>query len=150
MRVLLLAISVLVAGCDHMYGIRRYTDPMPSAPSIQCIKDAISLVEGVKNVSYTIEQGSRPLTLRGVEVPDQVHRFWYEYNGTKSGLYLLVRYDGSATYDHSYVGLNYTPPQSTIDGIYPGMRAIDETVRARCGISAPIRESCPGVKCGDN
>jgi hypothetical protein len=148
MRVLLLVILVLAVGCDHVHGVHRYTSPMPSAPSAQCVEHAISLVEGVKNVRYTLEQGSRPVTLRGVEVPDQVHRFWYEYKGIKSNLYLLVRYDGSATYHHFYGGINSTPPQSTIDGVYPGMRAIDEAVRARCGISVPIRESCSGVKCG--
>ena len=148
MRALLLAIAALVTGCDHIHGVARYTDPMPSAPPARCVQDAVSSVEGVKNVSYSWELGSRPLTLHGIEKPDQVHRFWYEYKGIKSNLYFVARHDGSATYHHSYGCLNCTPPQSTIDTLYPGMRAIDEAIKLRCGVSAPIQESCSGGKCG--
>lgn len=148
MRVLLLVVSALVVGCDHIHGVARYTAPMPLTPSVQCVKEAVSSVGGVSNVSYSLEQGGRPVTLHGIEKSDQVHRFWYEYKGIKSNAYLVARYDGSATYHHSYGCINCTPPQGTIDTLYPGMRAIDEAVWSRCGLSLPIHESCSGVKCG--
>lgn len=148
MRVLLITIVVQIAGCDFIHGVARYTGPMPIAPSAKCVEEAIAAVDGVKNVSYSQEEGGRPLTLHGIEKPNQVHRFWYEYKGIKSNVYYVVHYDGTAEYHHSYGCINCTPPQELIDRLRPGMLAIDEAVSSRCGLTVPIHESCSGVTCG--
>jgi hypothetical protein len=144
----LIIISVLLAGCDYIGGVVRQTKQMPSAPSTQCVREAVSSVEGVTNVTYSLEQGGRPLTLHGIAEPDQVHRVRYTYASVNGDVHFVVRYDGSATYHHTYICINCSPPQSTVDSVYPGMRAIDEAIRSRCGVSAPIYESCRGVRCG--
>jgi hypothetical protein len=148
MRSLLLLLPVLLAGCDHIAGVVRQTSQMPSAPSPQCVQEAASSIEGMTNVAYSLEQGGRPLTLHGIEKPDQVHRIQYRYAGVNGNLYFIVRCDGSATYHHTYICINCTPLQSNVDTIYPAMLAIDEAVRSRCGLSAPIHEVCRGIRCG--
>lgn len=148
MRSVVPILFILIAGCDHIGGVVRHTGEMSAAPSLQCVRDAVFSVEGVTNVTYSLEQGSRPLTLHGIAEPDQVHRVRYTYRGVNSDLHFVVRYNGSATYYHTYISINRTPPQSIIDSIYPGMRAIDEAVWSQCGVAAPIYESCRGVRCG--
>lgn len=148
MRTLFIFLVLLVTGCDTINGVTRYTDTMPSAPSVKCVEEAISSIEDVESVSYSLEEGGRPLTLHGIEKPDVVHRFWYEYKGIKGNVFFVVHYNGTAEYDHSYGCINCTPPQELIDRLYPGMRAIDEAVKTRCGLASPLNERCQGVSCG--
>jgi copper chaperone CopZ len=148
MRFVLLAAVILVAGCDYLHGVSRYTGEIPIAPPSKCVEEAISSVDGVTNVSYSLEEGGRPLTLHGIQQSDQVHRFWYEYKGIKSNVYFISHYNGTADYHHSYGCINCTPPQEVIDRLYPGMRAIDQAVTSHCGLAVPIHERCSGVRCG--
>jgi hypothetical protein len=150
MRLALLGIASLLAGCDYIHGVVR-TAPVLADPPVKCIEEAIASVEGIRNVSYSLEEGGRPLTLRGIEKADEVHRFWYEYHGVRSNVYFVKHHGGSAQYHHSYGCINCTPPQEVIDRIYPAMLAIETALESRCdlvGLRQSVRESCTGVRCG--
>jgi hypothetical protein len=105
----------------------------------------------MSNVQYKIESGEKPLTVHGIENPDQIHRFWYDYKGIHNNFYFLVRCDGVAEFHHGYFCMNCTPPQKDIDTIYPAILAVEDAIQEQCGpsnLKTKITETCSGVRCG--
>ena len=140
MKSLALVAVVLCSGCDTFRGVVRYTAEMPVSPSVECVKEALESVEGVSNVVYSFETKSNP-SIGGT------HRYWYEFRGLKSHLFIHVRNDGWARYHHSHGCLNCNPTQEAVDQIYPVMLAIDRAVTDRCNLEGQIEQLCSGVKC---
>src|SRR6266480_5177102 len=72
--------------------------PFSPALADACVVSAVRSIDGMSNVTYKLESESWPLTSHGIEKPDEVHRFWYEYKGAHNNFYLLVSY--KASYHH--------------------------------------------------
>jgi hypothetical protein len=143
--------GIVGAGCDMFYGILHKTQTFSPIPSDSCVVSAVQSIPGMSNVSSHLEAGGQPLTLHGIEKPDEIHRFSYEYYGVRSGFLYSVRYNGRAEFSHNYIYINRKPPQETIDRLYPALRAVDSALESQCGLVglvASIREQCLGVRCG--
>jgi hypothetical protein len=146
-----LVILCSVSACDTVRGVTRASDSFGSPPETNCVVEAVRSIKGISNVTYERELGGRPLTAHGIETPDVVHRYWYEYEGLRNNFYFTVKYDGTAELVHGYVCLNCTPPQEEIDKIYPAILAIEDALEANCsleGLRSNVREYCVGVRCG--
>lgn len=90
------------------------------------------------------------MTLHGIEKPDQIHRFFYKYNGLGGNFFFLTNYQGRTEFHHTHIDVNRKPPQSEIDQIRPAMLRIEQAIEAQCGLtglSRMIKESCNGVQC---
>jgi hypothetical protein len=151
-RLAILPVLILtLSGCDVIYGVSRNTpNTLEMVPDISCVTSAVSSVSGVSEVSHRIESGGRPLTLHGIEKPDQIHRFFYKYNGLSGNFYFLINYQAHAEFHHTYIEMNRKPPQSEIDQMRPVMRQIEQAIENRCGmtdLNRVIKETCYGVLC---
>jgi hypothetical protein len=141
----------VLAGCDIIYGVGRGTNTFSPIPSDECVVQAVESIAGMSSVSFRLESGGRPLTLHGIEKPEVVHRFFYEYKGIRNNFYFLVNHDGSAEFHHGYLGMNYKPSQSDIDTIYPAILSVEDALQHHCGViglKSGIKETCSGVRCG--
>lgn len=148
-RILLLVAIALVAGCDYMHGVSRFTK-VGTVPPFKCVEDSLRRVGGVSDVAYRVEEGGRPLTAHGIEKPDQIHRYMYTYRGLRTNFYFKVNYKNEIEFHHTYFDINATPPQDDIDEIRPIMFKIEKRVANECGIpelSSSVKESCSGVQC---
>ena len=120
-QLVVLLLSASCASCDILYGVFHSAAQISTIPADSCVVDALEAIPGITEVSTRIDNGSRSITLHGVERPDQVHRFFYNYRGVRSGFFILVSYNGRATYVHDFIEINQKPPQeihrSAISGI---------------------------------
>lgn len=148
-RNLITAISLmLLSGCDTFYGISQHSNPFSPVPDMQCVLQETKSIEGVEAVSYSTEEGGRPLTWKGIEKPDVVHRFQYKYKGIESSFYIVEHYNKEASFGHSYGGLNWKPPQENIDLVYPLFNDLEVQLREKCNFkNMQVRNYCSGVKC---
>ena len=150
---ILFGLTILVlalVGCDYIHGVSRVSPEFQPYPRTECVLEAVKSIEGMSDVSYREESGSRPLTLRGVEKHDEIHRFWYQYKGLRNNFYFRVSYNGNTQLFHGYGCFNCTPPQEDVDRIYPAIIAVEQALETQCGISGLARstkEFCSGVKC---
>jgi hypothetical protein len=147
---LALAVCLAAIGCDTYYGIIRTSTAFSPTPVDACVVDAIRSIDGMTHVSSQLESGGRRLTWHGLQRPDEIHRFLYEYRGLRSGFYLLVTSDGAAQLHQSYGGLNRIPPQKDVDTIYPALLTIEVALQRQCGADAlgsKIKQLCSGVRC---
>jgi len=143
-RLLLLAAIAIVAGCDHMHGVRHFTK-VAEVPPFRCVENTLRKVEGVSDVAYRVEEGERPLTAHGIENPDQIHRYMYRYAGLNGNFYFKVNYKGDTEFHQTYIDINATPPQADIDVIRPAMFKIEKRVANECGVvnlTSSIKEAC--------
>jgi hypothetical protein len=138
-----------ITGCDFIHGVSHVRLDSPT-PDIKCLENAVTAVPGVTKFEYRNEEGGRPLTMHGIEKPNQIHRFFYQYSGLNGNFYFLVNYKGEAEFRHTYIDINRTPPQRDIDTIRPVMFEIENEIEKQCGLvgfSAQVIEECMGVEC---
>lgn len=143
---------VILTACDTISGVTRHSNDIGSIPvdAYQCVADVIGNMEDVVLVRYTVEKGSRPLTLTGIQDPDVVHSYWYRYNGIGSGIQLIKKYHGGVEYYQSHIYINRIPPQADIDVIRPVMVRIENAIADQCGITiltTRVTERCSNVRC---
>jgi hypothetical protein len=146
-----LAAGFLLGGCDTVYGVTHGSQHFAPLPTDSCVVNAVESIPGMSHVESRLETGSRPLTLHGIEKPDQIHRFLYEYMGIRGSFYYKLQYDGRAEFSHTFLSMGTKPPQATIDTLYPAFRAVDDVLESQCGLidlKAAIHERCLGVRCG--
>ena len=137
------------AGCDTIGGITHVKRDVPF-PDSSCIMKAVQSVPGVSNVEYKTESGGLPLTMHGLEKPDEIHRYIYRYSGLRGNFYYRLNYKRVADYSHTYIDLNRAPPQKEIDTIRPVMFQIEKAIETECdakGFMSGMVERCSGVKC---
>ncbi len=147
-KILAILTLTLLSGCDTFHGISQSTNPFSPVPDMQCVLSATKSIEGISEVGYTTEEGGRPLTWKGIEKPNIIHRFWYQYNGVKGNFFISESYNSEATFHHSYGGLNWKPPQEDIDLISPLFGKLEAQLRGKCNIqNMRIFNYCSGVKC---
>lgn len=147
-----LLLGTFFVGCDPIYGIRHSAAEISRVPADSCVVDALEAIPGITDVRSIDENStSEPLTLHGVEKPDELHRFFYKYEGIADNLYLAVSYDGKTSYQHAFVMMDRRPPQAIVDRLYPSFKLVDVALETQCGVvglSGMIKESCNGVRCG--
>jgi hypothetical protein len=142
--------GLLCTGCDTLYGVSHFAPRISIMPSDACVIEALQSIPAMLHVSSRVETGSSPLTWHGIESPDQIHRFFYEYNGIRGSLFISVSYKKRVDYHHDYLYIHQRPPQAVIDRLYPAFSAVDEALDSECGIpdlGSKVQESCNGVRC---
>jgi hypothetical protein len=147
-----LLLGTLCVGCDPIYGVRHSAIGIGRVPADSCVVDALKTIPGITDVTSTDEDSkSEPLTLHGVEKPDQLHRFFYRYQGVADNLFLAVSYNGKTSYEHAFLTMGRRPPQEIVDRLYPSFKLVDLALESQCGVSdvgGVVKESCMGVRCG--
>lgn len=144
-----LSFIATASGCETMYGVSRTASDV-SYPPIDCIERTLLAQSELSNVSYRKEIGGQPLSLRGIEERDQIHRFSYEYLGLHSNFYFLISFDKRVMFRHTHLYMNKKPSQIEINAIRPMMLKIEKSIIENCKfdeLSSAIRESCLGVTC---
>jgi len=142
-------ILMIITGCDSIRGVSHIRNESPY-PDQACIKKAVLAVPGISEFDYRGETGGRPLTVHGIEKPNQIHRYLYKYSKLNGNFYFIVNYEGKTEFHHTYIGINRTPPQKEIDLMRPVMFKIEKEIEKQCGLagfSAGVIEHCMGVKC---
>lgn len=150
--VIVTLVSLCLAGCDVFYGLFRSAQGLTVAPQDKCVVTVLQSIPDVTNVAaQPVRNGSRPLTLHGIEKPDQEYYYSYEYRGVRHGLVFAKSYKGIVYYSSSLIYINSKPPQELIDKIRPILGPIEKALETQCGVTeltSKVTESCRGVKCG--
>lgn len=147
--ILIITLSFLVSACDFVRGVTR-SSSFSQYPNTECVLNATRSIDGVSSVRYTTEEGSKPLTMHGIEKPDIIHRYWYTYKDIENDFYFRESFDGSVELRHGYACLNCYPDQDIINTIYPFLTTVEEKLKSQCGVSiepSNTYESCSGVVC---
>jgi len=149
MKHLLAAIALvpLLTGCDPGFGIVRSADDVSVIPPDSCVVGALGAIPGIGNVSVRTEDGSRPLTLHGIEKPDKLHYYYYQYQGIPGWLYFSVSYSGRVSYRQGKIWLgNRTPQrQEVINRLYPAFNLVERALETKCGMAdliPKVHEQC--------
>lgn len=147
----ILIVTTVLCGCEVFQGVVRESADFDQIPQPTCVTNAISTVPGISNVTYHADSGGRPITLHGIEKADVIQLYNYKYEGLKSSLWIVIRYDGHATLHDSFGCLNCGLSQSEVNRIYPAILQIEHALEAQCGmvgLRSKMREHCRGVTCG--
>jgi hypothetical protein len=147
-RVAIVGITALCA-CDILYGVKRRAE-LAQAPSFDCVRSVIASTPGIERVEYRAWEGSRPLTLSGLERADRIHTFVYRGDGVSGAVQFVIDYKGEVRFSDTLLLLHEKPSQTDIDRTRPVMQAIEAGLEARCnlgGLVSSIREFCRGVEC---
>jgi hypothetical protein len=149
-RHLLATVWLLVPiGCDVVYGVSRRAE-VSHLPLEHCVRFALQSIDGVANVRHEVQEGSRRITLTGLQKPEIVHYFFYEFQSLRGNLYFIQNYKDAIEFNQAYIYINEKPPQREIDLIYPLMRQIETKLEHECGLAElelNMVEYCSGVKC---
>ncbi len=149
--VLLLSALLLLAGCDFVYGVRRYED-LPSLPDLACVEKVVRAAPGVRDVRYRQDDGGRPVSLSGIEQPTKIYTFFYSGDAPKiwGALQLEQDYSGKVSFDQTHLTMNHLPDPVVIANTRPVMRHIELALSKECGLvelPASIKETCMKVAC---
>lgn len=141
---------ILLTGCDRYYGLSRHinTDYIVDH---QCIRGALSSVGDIHDIEHKQEEGGIPITITGLQVPDQLHYYFYKAGDLNGYIYTRTNYEKKTEIIQSYGALHVTPRQEDINKIRPVMVKIESAIKDKCGIEnieTLIKEICSGVTCG--
>jgi hypothetical protein len=129
----LVAGCLTLCGCDTIYGVSHVAE-LAAPPHPDCMRQVLA-------------------AMPGLEVSDQWEkRQLFSYRGVSGSqvrgiLQVHKRSDGRYVYNNGNWMINGRPPQAEIDATRPMLRAIDAGLAERCGLIAPVRETCNGVAC---
>ena len=147
---ILILLLPLFTGCDPVFGISRRAR-VSFMPAPATVGTVIREVPGIDEVHYRSSEGDRPLTLTGVQPPDQIHTFSYwSGSNVQASLQFVVDYQGSVEYSQSYIRLGTRPSPERIAATRRMMLAIEQSLEQNCGLtnlSVSVEETCLGVKC---
>lgn len=149
MRLIVIAVFMLLAGCDRYYGVTR-TASVSSIPSHSCVEAALQKTSGISDISYKFSKSNKPLTLSGIKPADQAHYYFYKAGSLKGYIYVETTYTGASSIRQTYRELHSKPSQEEIDLMRPLMGEIEVNIEAACGINGfakSVVESCSGVSC---
>ncbi len=140
---------MLFYGCDFLYGVSRTGYINHRLPK-ECVFQAIQSIPGIKNLKYEFREGSKPITLSGIQKSDEIHHFFYQYQELGGVLYFVVDYQGKTEIFNSYMYTNKKPPQKHIDILRPVMKEIELALETKCDLksfASRIVEHCNGITC---
>ena len=148
--VAVMALLVLVTGCDFIYGVSRRADLGKVELPIDCVIRATESVPGVTDVHKREENGGRELTLSGLQEPERLIYVMYKYKNLNGNYYFRTNYQGHVDFNHTYLEMNRRPPQEEIEAITPVMIEIEKAITAKCSGLQGIgdaTQTCSGVRC---
>src|SRR5437879_863274 len=122
---LLLALLIGLAGCDPIYGVSRQAivGRMPDPAKVRSI---LQHTTGVESVRYQQTEGSKPLTLGGIQPATAVHTFMYTGGSAVHGvLQFTVDYRDRVEYSQTLLQMFKPPPQQWVDATLPVMKRIE-------------------------
>lgn len=153
-RTIAIFLTLLLCGCDPIYGVRRSAS-LDEMPTLECVHQAIASTPGIAQVRYRQDTGGRPLTLSGIQAPDQTSSFTY-VGGQGSHIWgtlqLTRNYRGEVAFQQTQLSMGEPPPQEDIDATRPLMQLIERKLESECGLvqlKTDVSESCIGVKCAE-
>lgn len=144
--ILLLAASL--AGCDTLYGLRRYAT-VSELPPPSALRGKIEQLPEVQRVEYRHTQGGRPVTLRCAVAPEDIHSFSYAGTSNVRGtLQFIVDNTGKVRYQQTLLGMGRPPPQAWVDATQPVMLKIEAILERDYGLHLrdSVQENRHGVK----
>jgi len=151
MRALFVVLSAMVlAACDPIYGVTRHAKVgfMPDPAKVRAI---IEHVRGVDEVRYQQIEGSKPLTLGGIQRTTEVYTFSYRGGSDVHGaLQFEVDYQNRVEYRQTLLQMFQPPPQQWIDATLPVMQRIESRLETQAGLSGlrnSVMQRCDGVVC---
>ena len=140
--------TLSLVACDTYSGVTRSAE-VSHLPSAECVVHALESIPGVTNVRHELDQGEEAVTWSGIQSPDAIHSYFYDFEGLHGHLYFTQDYEGRVEFYQAYGRLNATPPQEEIDTIYPVMRALEKQLEQDCGLiglTLSVVEGCQGVR----
>jgi hypothetical protein len=146
----LLALLIGFAGCDPIYGVSRRATVgrMPDSAKVRSI---VQHTPGVGSVRYQQTEGSKPVTLGGIQPPTAVHTFMYTGGSDVHGvLQFTVDYRNRVQYSQTCLQMFQPPPQQWIDATLPVMKHIElrlQSVPGLSGLESSVVQRCDGVVC---
>jgi len=151
MRMLLLsAMSMSVAACDPIYGVSRQAT-VGHMPDPVRVRSIVQHTPGVKSVRYQQIEGSKPLTLSGIQPATAVHTFIYTGGPDVHGvLQFTVDYRKRVDYSQTLIEMFKPPPQQWVDATLPVMKRIELRLEAEAGLpglQGSVVQRCTGVVC---
>ena len=150
--ILLFAVLSCLAGCPiPTHGMSRSYFAEKTKPSFECVKRELMAIDGVSSVRYEVETGGIPITLHGLEEPDQTHRFSYTYKGiSNSNFWFRVNYLGDTEYVHIASTQNKEAAVSLVQHLRPIILKMENALESRCGFPGIVEkanESCDDGIC---
>ena len=145
---MILLLAMLLTACDTLYGLRRYATVAELPPPAE-LRAKIEQLPEVQKVEYRHTQGGRPVTLRGVQTPEDIHSFSYSgTNAVRGTLQFIVDYTGKVRYQQTLLGMGRPPPQAWIDSTQPVMLKIEAILERDYGLHLrdSVEEDRHGVK----
>ena len=133
-----------------MLGWYRSYDFEKQVPNFQCIKDSLASSDNVTSVSYRIDVGGKPLTLHGIEKPNQLHRFFYKLNGVSNNFYFNVNYLNETSYSHGVAATENQEAEKLVNIFKPFILKFESKIEAKCNFTLPntiIRTTCDIESC---
>ena len=150
MKIISAAILIMfLVGCDTYYGLARRINT-DHVVKHECIGDALSSIEGIHNIQHKQTEGGIPLTITGLQEPDQVHYYFYKVGSLNGYIYISTNYERKTEIAQTYGALNIIPPQEDINKIRPLMVKVEAALMEKCkieNIETLVKETCNGVIC---
>ena len=151
MRTLLVsALFVSLAACDPIYGVSRRAT-VGHMPDPAKVRSIVQHTPGVGSVRYEQIQGSKPVTLGGIQAATAVHTFIYTGDSDVHGvLQFTVDYRKHVNYSQTLLQMFQPPPQQWIDATLPVMKHIElrlQTEAGLPGLESSVVQGCDGVVC---
>jgi hypothetical protein len=133
-RLYLIGVSLFLAGCDTIYGVRRAA-AVHAVPDLGLVKAKIESYPEITEVKESERDGGRLLTLTGIKPADRTFYLSFSGDDRVRGTLMFVRnYKGEVLYDQSLIELNSPPPQRWVDATWPVMKRIERDLEEQFGL----------------
>jgi hypothetical protein len=144
-------VSLLLAGCDTMYGIYRRA-PVPTVPDMAAIKARIESYPEIEKVEFKqFDSGARPITLTGLKKEDEIYQIHYFGGDSVRGYLVFERdYKGRVTYRQYLTSMNRRVPQEWVDATWPVMKKIEADLIFLFGLSGITEKLEAGYHGGED
>jgi len=124
--VILSAIIFALTGCDTSYGVSR-SGRVHKLPDFPRLKAQIEHYPEIKEVKFWQSEGGRPLTLTGIQKPEEVYYLNFTDYGKIHGILMFTQeYTGKVSYSQYLIYMNGRPPQPWVDASWPVMKKIED------------------------
>lgn len=133
-HILFFGIFILLIGCDTMSGVRRTeSSDLVDLPSIECVTNALSKLDGVSSVKYELSNSKRT-----------VHYFNYKWKNATPAVYFAEQRPGKYLFRHSYLmgvspkvnGLTAMPSEKINDALEI-MPKVESSLEKSCAVKIP-------------
>jgi hypothetical protein len=140
--IVLVALSLALAGCDPAYGVWRqaYVGHMPDPSKVRAI---VQHTPGIDKVTYRHYQGGFPSSTED----------YFDYSGgshVRGELRFRLDTRKRIQYSQTCMSLLEPPPQEYIDATLPGMKRIELRLEREAGLSglqSSVTQDCRRVVC---